>query len=285
VRDDNVSIKIVTDSTADIPPHLAEELDITVLPVYINIGENSYLDGVELTREEFYENLPTYDSHPKTSSPSLGSVVDAYERLAGEGATQILSIHVALTLSGVQNVAHAAAQSVKSVAVTVFDSQQLTLGLGFQVLAAARAAAAGRSLGEIVEMLQGMVHRVYSFAVLDTLEYLWRGGRLSRVQASVGNLLRIKPMVLLYQGGLTLEKTRTARGALVRLHQSVRDLAPLENLAVVHAGAREKADALWAQFRHFVPGIDTPITTQVAPAIGVHVGPRAVGLVCVRAAA
>jgi DegV family protein with EDD domain len=279
-----VSIKIVTDSTADIPPHLAEELDITVLPVYINIGENSYLDGVELTREEFYENLPTYDSHPKTSAPSLGSVVEAYERLAGEGATQIISIHVALTLSGVQNVAHAAAQSVKSAAVTVFDSQQLTLGLGFQALAAARAAALGHSRGEILEMLQGMVHRVYSFAVLDTLEYLRRGGRLSRVQAGVGNLLRIKPLLLLYEGELTLEKTRTTRGALARLQQGVRELALLENLAVVHAGAREKADELWAQFRHFVPRIDTPITTQVTPAIGVHVGPRAVGLVCVQAA-
>jgi DegV family protein with EDD domain len=278
-----MSIRVVTDSTADIPTHLAEELGITVLPVYINIGENSYLDGVELTREAFYENLPTYDVHPKTSAPSLGSVVEAYERLAGEGATQILSIHVALTLSGVQNVAHAAAQAVKSVAVTVFDSRQLTLGLGFQALAAAKAAAAGRSMGEIVEMLQGMVHRIYAFAALDTLEYLRRGGRLSRVQASVGNLLRIKPLLRLYAGGLTLEKTRTTRGVLARLHQTVRDLAPLENLAVVHAGAREKADELWAQFRHYVPGIDTPIMTQVTPAIGVHVGPGAVGLVCVRA--
>lgn len=279
-----MSIKVVTDSTADIPARLVEELGITVLPVYINIGKDSYLDGVELTREEFYENLPTYDTHPKTSSPSLGSVVEAYERLAGEGATQILSIHVALTLSGVQNVAHAAAQAVKSAAVTVFDSQQLTLGLGFQVLAAAKAAALGRSMGEIVEMLQGMVHRVYTFAALDTLEYLRRGGRLSRVQASVGTLLRIKPVVLLYQGGLTLEKTRTTRGVLARLQQGVRELGPLENLAVVHAGARERADELWAQFRRFVPGIDTPITTQVTPAIGVHVGPRAVGMVCVQAA-
>ncbi|MBN1814171.1 MAG: DegV family protein [Anaerolineae bacterium] len=278
-----MSVRIVTDSTADIPPHLAEELDITVLPVYINIGENSYLDGVELTREEFYENLPTYDPHPKTSAPSLGSVVEAYERLASEGATQILSIHVALTLSGVQNVAHAAAQSVRSVAVTVFDSQQLTLGLGFQALAAARAAAVGRSVGEIVGMLQDMVHRVYSFAALNTLEYLRRGGRLSRVQASVGNLLRIKPLLLLYEGGLTLEKTRTTREGLARLHQTVRGLSPLENLAVVHANAHEKADELWARFRRFVPGIDTPIMTQVTPAIGAHVGPGAVGLVCVQA--
>ncbi|MBN1977166.1 MAG: DegV family protein [Anaerolineae bacterium] len=278
-----MSIKIVTDSTADIPPHIAEDLGITVLPVYVNIGGNSYLDGVELTREEFYKNLPTYGSHPKTSAPSLGSVVEAYERLAGEGATQILSIHVALTLSGVQNVAHAAAQLVKSAAVTVFDSQQLTLGLGFQALAAAKAAALGRSMGEILEMLQGMVHRVYSFAALDTLEYLRRGGRLGRVQASVGNLLRIKPLLLLYEGGLTLEKTRTTRGVFARLYQSLRGLAPLENLAVVHAGAREKADELWSQVRHLVPGIDTPITAQVTPAIGVHVGPGAVGLVCVRA--
>jgi DegV family protein with EDD domain len=139
-------------------------------------------------------------------------------------------------------------------------------------------------MGEIVAMLQGMVPRVYSFAALDTLEYLRRGGRLSRVQVSVGNLLRIKPLLLLYEGELTLEKTRTNRGVLARLNQAVGELAPLENLAVVHAGAREKADALWAQFRRFVPGINTPIMTQVTPAIGAHVGPGAVGLVCVRAA-
>jgi DegV family protein with EDD domain len=279
-----MSIKVVTDSTADIPQHLAEELDITILPVYINIGENSYLDGVELTREAFYENLPTYDPHPKTAAPALGSVVEAYERLADEGATQILSIHVALTLSGVQNVAHAAAQAVRSVAVTVFDSQQLTLGLGFQALAAAKAAAVGRSMGEIVGMLQDMVRRVYSFAALDTLEYLRRGGRLSRVQAGVGSLLRIKPLLLLYQSALILEKTRTTRGVLTRLHQSVRELASLENLAVVHAGAPEKARELWDQFRRFVPQIDAPIVAQVTPAIGAHVGPGAVGLVCVQAA-
>jgi DegV family protein with EDD domain len=136
----------------------------------------------------------------------------------------------------------------------VFDSQQLTLGLGFQALAAAKAATLGRSLGEIVEMLQGIVRRVSSFAALDTLEYLRRGGRLSRVQASVGNLLRIKSLLLLYEAELTLEKTRTTRGVLARLNQAVHDLAPLENLAVVHAGARERADALWAQFRHFYAG-------------------------------
>lgn len=116
---DGMSIKVVTDCTADVPQHLAEELDITVLPVYVNIGESSYLHGVELTCEEFYEGLPTCSLHPTTSAPSLGSVVDAYERLADGGATQILSAHVALTLSGMQNVAHAAAQSVKSTVVTV----------------------------------------------------------------------------------------------------------------------------------------------------------------------
>jgi len=275
--------RIVTDTTADIPSDLVARYALTVVPVYINVGDRSYLDDVELSRETFYEKLPHYEHHPTTSAPSLGTFVEAYEALAAEGAQEILSIHIASSLSGVQNVAHAASQAIQSARVTVFDSRQLTMGTGFLVLAAARAAEAGRSVAQILDVLQGMIHRVYSYAAPDTLEYLRRGGRLNRVQSSVGELLRIRPLLQMYQGDLTMERIRTSRRLLARMEEIVQNLAPLENLALVHANAKERAEGLWDRLSHHLPGADAPLITEVTPAIGAHVGPGALGLVCVEA--
>lgn len=276
-------IRIVTDSTGDLPKAVAAEHGITVVPAYINIGGKSYVDGVDLTREEFYERLPEYETPPTTSAPSLGTFVDAYERLAAQGASEILSIHISATLSGMLNVAHAAAQATKGVRVTVFDSRQLTLGTGLSALAAAKAAAVGRSMAEIVEMLREMVQRVYSFAALDTLEYLRRGGRVTRIQSGMGTLLKIKPLLTMYNGEMTMEKVRTRRRAIEWMVSVVRDLGPLEQLSLVHAHALDRVEALWHKVRDLIPeGID-PFCEEVTSVIGAHVGPGSVGLVCVKA--
>jgi len=276
-------IRIVTDSTSDLPKDVAAGYGITVVPAYINIGNKSYVDGVDLTREEFYERLPTYETPPTTSAPSLGTFIEAYERLAAEGAGEVLSIHISATLSGILNVAHAAAQATEAVRVTVFDSKQLTLGTGFLALAAARAAALGRSVGEILDMLKEMIQRVYSFAALDTLEYLRRGGRLTSLQSSVGTLLRIKPLLTMYDGEMTMEKVRTRRRAAERMIRLVRDLGPLEHLALVHAHALDRVDLLRQTVRDLIPQGVEPFCEEVTSVIGAHVGPGSVGLVCVRA--
>jgi DegV family protein with EDD domain len=275
-------IKIVTDSTSDLPQAVAAEYGITVIPAYINIGDKSYLDGVELSRQEFYERLPAYDPPPTTSAPGLGTFVEAYERLAAGGATEVLSIHISSTLSGMLNVAHAAAQTLKKVRVTVFDSRQLTLGTGFLALAAAKAAAVGHSMAEIVTSLKEMALRVYSFAAVDTLEFLRRGGRLTRLQSSLGALLSIKPLLTMYDGEMTMERIRTRSRAIERLIGLVSELGPLEELALLHAHAPARAEEFRHHIQHLIPQGLVPFSVEVTPVIGAHVGPGAVGLVCVK---
>jgi DegV family protein with EDD domain len=277
----------VTDSTSDLPQEVAAEHGIAVVPAYINIEGKSYVDGIDLTREEFYERLPQYRTPPTTSAPSLGTFIETYERLAAQGvaprAQEILSIHVSATLSGILNVAHAAAQATAAARVTVFDSKQLTLGTGFLALAAARAAAVGRSMAEVVDMLKEMVQRVYSFAALDTLEYLRRGGRLTRIQSGIGAVLRVKPLLMMYDGEMTMEKVRTRRRAIERMIELVHELGPLEQLALVHAHALDRAEMLRQKARHLIPAGLDPFCEEVTSVIGAHVGPGSVGLVCVKA--
>ena len=280
-------IRIVTDSTSDLPQEVAAEHGIAVVPAYINIEGKSYVDGIDLTREEFYARLPQYRTPPTTSAPSLGTFIETYERLAApraaQGAQEILSIHVSAALSGILNVAHAAAQATEAARVTVFDSKQLTLGTGFLALAAARAAAIGRSMAEVVDMLKEMVQRVYSFAALDTLEYLRRGGRLTRIQSSIGAVLRVKPLLTMYDGEMTMEKVRTRRRAIERMIELVHELGPLEQLALVHAHALDRVEILRQKARHLIPAGPDPFCEEVTSVIGAHVGPGSVGLVCVKA--
>ena len=150
-----MSMRIVTDSNCDLPQELVEEYGITVVPMYINIGAESYLDGVTMSRQEFYEGLPHFKSHPMTSVPGPGAFIETFDRLKAEGATEILAIHVAGSLSAMVNSARLAAEEWDKLPVTVFDSGNLTLGTGLQVLAAAKAASEGRTMDEIVALITG----------------------------------------------------------------------------------------------------------------------------------
>src|SRR5690554_3689368 len=224
-----MNIRIVTDSTSDLPPALAEEYGITVLPAYINIGSESYLDGVELTRQDFYKQLPHYENPPTTAAPAVGAFSTAYEQLAAEGATHIISVHIASSLSGILNAARLGAESAQNVEVTVFDSQQISMGLGFLALLAARSAQEGHPVTEILGQLERAVPRTHVFAALDTLEFLRRSGRVSWPEFGLGTLLRIKPMVHVYKGQVhSLERVRTMSRALKHLLQHVRDLGELQ---------------------------------------------------------
>jgi DegV family protein with EDD domain len=278
-----MSIRIVTDSNCDLPQEMIDRYGITVVPLYINIGTQSYLDGVEMSRKEFYEGLAHFEEHPTTAVPGESLFVEAYERLAAEGATDVLSIHISSSLSAVMNVARQAARQTTAARVTVFDSGNLTLGTGLQVLAAAEAAAQGRSATEIVSMLEGQAKRTYCFAGLDTLEFLRRSGRLTRFQKGLGSLLMLKPLLKMHNGQMAMERVRTRKRALARVIELVSELGALEELAVVHTHARAQAEALLEQARHLVPAGKTPLFAEVTPVIGVHIGPGAVGFVCIAA--
>lgn len=276
-------VKIVTDSTCDLPAALVAEYDITVVPCYINVGGQSYLDGVEMSRAAFYEQLPRYDTVPTTSAPGIGTFIQTYEELATQGVDGVVSVHVSASLSNISNVARLAAEAIHVIPVTVVDSEQLTLGTGLLALVAAKAAAAGASMAEVLTLTREKVTCIHSFAALDTLEFLRRSGRVSQLQFSLGTWLKIKPLMKMHDGKLTLERVRTRRRSIRRMIQLASELGPLEELALVHTHAPERAEALRQSAKSLFPQDSSPLCAEVTPAIGAHVGPGAVGLVCVTA--
>jgi len=278
-----MSIRIVTDSTCDLPASVAEEHGITVIPLYINVGKQSFLDGIDLTREEFYTRLPSYSVPPTTAVPGHEIFARTYRELAQAGADEILSLHISPSLSGVLDVAQIAAQEVSEAKVTVIDSRQLSMGLGFSVLAAARAAAEGRSMSEILALLEEQIPRTRVFAALDTMEYLRRSGRVNHLIANIGNLLKIKPLLIMNDGVASSERVRTQKGAYERLIQLMRELGPVEQLALVHTNAADRAANLWGQARELFPHIADPLSVDVTPVLGTHLGPGAVGFAAVAA--
>lgn len=276
-----MTIRIVTDSSCDLPDEVVQEYGITVVPLYINIGTDSYLDGVEMSRQEFYEGLPEFATHPTTSVPGTGMFVQAYEGLAAEGATSILSIHISENLSAIANSARLAANEVDSVPVTVVDSGNLTLGTGLLALAAAQAAAEGKASGEILALLEDQITRTHCFAALDTLEFLRRSGRLSRFQSSLGSLLQVRPILTMHNGEIAMERVRTRKRAIRRVIELTSDLGPLQELVLVHTGAPEKAEALRQEAQHLFPEDKVALSAEVTPVIGAHIGPGAVGFVAI----
>lgn len=278
-----MTIRVVTDSNCDLPPDLVEQHGIAVVPLHINVGRESYLDGVEMSRQEFYEGLPSFNSHPTTSVPSPGEFYQVYRRLADEGADQILSIHISVALSAVVNSARLAAEELPDLPVTVYDSGNLTLGTGFQVLAAADAARQGATMDEILALLQDQNGRTYTYAVLDTLEYLRRSGRLSRLQMHLGSLLQLKPIITMNAGEPGLERVRTRKAAQARLLQMVEALGSLEQLAVVHTHAPQRVPVLQEMARHLFPSGKPSLVAEVTSIIGSHIGPGAAGFVAVQA--
>ena len=279
-----MTIRIVTDSTSDIPESLANEHNVVVLPAYVNVGEDSYLDRVQLSRREFYEMLPSLSEPPTTAAPAVGAFTEAYERLAAEGATEILSIHLSAKLSGMLNAARLGAEATDAVQVTLFDSRQLSMGLGILALTASQDAAAGQTMEEITAGLERRVSRTHVFAALDTLEYLRRSGRVSWAAFGVGTLLRIKPLLHVFDGDVEMiERVRTRSRAIRRLIENVEALGPLERLVVLHTRDPDGAAALGEDAAHLFPPQDDFPAVEVTPTIGAHVGPGALGFACLAA--
>jgi DegV family protein with EDD domain len=278
-----MSVRIVTDSTCDLPPDVLAEHRIAVVPLYINFGAQSFLDGVDLTREQFYARLPSSSPSPTTSAPGAGAFLEVYQRLIAEGASGILSIHIASSLSNVSNMARMAASSVTAIPVCVFDGGQITLGTGFLAVHAAELAAGGAGLGEISASLEALAGRTYSYAAVDTLEFLRRSGRVNLVQFGIGTLLQVKPILKMHMGQIVPDRARTSNGAIGRLIDLALRLRPLESIALVHAHAPERVEQLRRQVEARLEQVPIRMVCEVAPVIGAHVGPGAIGLVCIEA--
>jgi len=278
-----MTIRIVTDSTCDLPEDIIAEYGISVVPLYINYGDQGYLDGIELSREEFYTRLPDANPLPTTATPSPLKFTQVYESLAAEGATEILSIHISISLSATVDQARLGAQETQVVPVTVLDSGQLSLGMGRMVLTAAKAAAAGLSKDVIVSLVKDQGTRTHVFAALDTLEFLRRSGRMNWAVAGLGSLLQIKPLLKMHGGTPESERIRTRECAIKRVIELVEGVGPLEELALVHTHAPEEAETLRQRSAHLFPAGRAPMFAEVTPVIGTHIGPGAVGFACVAA--
>lgn len=275
-------VRIVTDSTADIPADLVAKLGITVVPSYVVFGSESYRDGVELSTRQFYEKLAASHTIPTTATPPLEVYEQVYRQL-GEETDDIVSIHLAAKLSGLYQVAVVAAQRVPELRITVIDSEQATMGYGWMSVAAAEAAQMGRALDQIVALVESMKTRSLVLAALDTLEYLYRGGRVSWARATLGSLLHIKPLISIQRAEVGLvERVRSRRQADSRLLERVGALGPLERAIVLHTDAPERAAGVASRLQAMHPDWE-PIIGHAGVTIASHAGPGAVGVACVAA--
>lgn len=272
-------IGIVTDSTSDLPKGLAEKFNIGIIPSLLILNDKQYLDGEGITREEFYGKLNEYNPPPTTAAPSSGMFGDLYRQFFDQGYDHILSIHITPKLSGIYNAAKLAAEGFKG-RVTVIDSTHLSMGLGFQALTAAEMAAEGKDKSSILSALEAVRRRTKLVAMLDTFEQLRRSGRVSWARAGLGTLLRIKPFVEVVDGEvLRLGEARTRRKGIARFTQMLRDLGPLERLAMLHTNAEGDARSVYENLNPDLP--TQPFFRNVTTVIGTHVGVNGLGFAAI----
>ena len=278
-----MKIGIVTDSTCDLPVALVEQYGLEVIPSILVLEGKEYIDGQTITRDEFYRRLPALRTPPTTAAPAMGEYASRYESLLSRGCEQVLSIHAAGKLTSIVDTARLAARDFAG-RVACVDSGSLSLGLGFQVLAAAEAAEMG--LQAALAAIESTQKRLKVNAALDTMEYLRRSGRVPGAVAALGGLLSIKPLVNLTGGVVkAVAAVRTTHQADERLLNSLLELGPLERLAVLHSGfesrARRFLDILMRKASQSVPR--DILLVNVTTVIGTHVGPHGLGFAAIKA--
>jgi len=268
-----MTVKIITDSVADLPPEVVKELGITVIPLVLRFGAETYRDGVDLDADQFYEKLQTSPAFPATSVPPPDAYVEAYDRLAGE-ADAIVVVTVSSRLSATHEVAsQAVGQMSKKCRVEVIDSLTATMAEGFIAMRAAQAAQAGADLKEVMAVARKNIPRSDFLAAFDTLEYLRKGGRIGRAQAFLGSVLKINPLITL-KGGLVepAGRTRSRARAIDRLYEFAAGCAHIEEMAVADTACPQDAEALVERLGAIFPA-GRIYRSRMTPVIGAHTGP------------
>ena len=275
-------IVVVSDSTANLPPELLQEHEIPIIPLHIHWGEETYLDGVTLAPETFYRWLQEREDFPRTSQPAVGEFVDFFREVAERYQTDtIVGVFISSDLSGTVNSALQAQAELSDLRIEVVDSRSVSVGLGFQVLAGARAARSGAPLGEVLAVIHQVRAKAHVLFTVDTLEYLYRGGRIGGAARFFGSALKLKPLLTVEGGKVeALEKVRSRRKVVQRMLQVAEErLAgrrPAE-MAVMDIAAAEEAEELLAVVRErFRPR--RLFRALVAPVIGTHAGPGTLGI-------
>ena len=283
-----MTIRIVTDSTSDISADLARHWGITVVPAYVNFTSDdgsieTLKDGLEISTDEFYERLPNCETLPTTSQPTIQDFTEVYESLTEDPADMVVSIHCSAKLSGTFNSALQAKRALNNPAqVEVIDSQSASMALGLIVLGAARALHDGAELKQLLAEIESSVDQVRGFFLLDTLEYLVKGGRISKTQAFLGNMLNLKPILAIEDGEVRrYDRVRSRRKGLQRLVRIADGLGRISEAFIIHNDAADDAEALSNNLRRLLP-TESPEHIPIVrpgPSIGVHTGPGMVGII------
>ncbi len=277
-----MKLGIVTDSTSDLPKYLIDQHELEVVPSILIIDGKEYADGIGISREDFYKRLPSFQTQPTTAAPSIGEFSTRYDSLLARGCDHILSIHAAGALTTIINSARQAAKDFPE-KITIVDSLSLSLGLGFQVLAAAEAAELG--LQAALNAIESARKRLHVFAALDTMKNLRHSGRVPGAVAALGSLLSIKPMIELTNGEVkTIGAVRTTKQGNERMLKFLLEGGELERLAILHTGAEPRAkEFLNVVMQHASQSVPRDILmVNVTTVIGTHVGSNGLGFAAVR---
>lgn len=268
-------VKVITDSTADISPELAEALGITIVPVYVMFGEEVYRDGIDITNDEFYHKLENSFVHPKTSQPTPEDFAKVYSRCSKK-SDSIISIHVSAKTSGTCSSALLGKKTTKGKCqIEVVDSRVTSVGLTLVVMAAARLARAGEDLLKVFEETRKAIDQVRTLGVFDTMKYLALGGRISKATASVAGILDIKPLLTFKNGEIVRSGlVRKNSTGMDRLYKFVENNHDIQDIAIAYSTEPEQADRLKARLSSIVPE-EKIYVTRLGAALGVHSGPGA----------
>lgn len=276
-----MAVKIVTDSTSDIPSELATKLNIAVIPLTVFFGEQAYKDGIDLTNDEFFEKLTSGDVLPRTTQPTVGEFVEIYRPLV-EAGDEIVSVHVSSKLSGTINSAQSAAQEFPNAKIEIVDSGLASLALAMVAKAAAESANGGASLADVVNVANDTAKHIDVYIVLDTLEFLQKGGRIGKAQAMFGGLLSIKPILKVVDGEIhPHEKLRTRAKALQRMRDIASEGSPYAEIAFIHFATPEETKS----FEEYLEPLATEplISGRIGSVVGTHAGPGVIGFALRRA--
>ncbi len=274
-----MAVRIVTDSTADMPLETAHALGISVVPLSVVFGEEVFREGVDISHDLFYDKLAHGKVLPTTSAPSVGDFLEVYEPLLKE-TDEIVSVHLSSKLSATYNNACQAAQILadRGVRIEVMDSQVVSLGLSFATMAAARAAREDGDIDRIKAVVDSTIQRIRIYILLDTLEYVRRGGRIGRARAFLGTMLRVKPLLSLQDGEVhPQERVRTKARALDRLFQIATSYPNIREVAIGYSTNPQDAHDFEQRLAEVMPHVNIWVA-RFGPVIGTHGGPGVLGL-------
>ena len=268
-----MTIKIVTDSTADLSPELIKELGITVVPLYVRFGKDVYRDREEITEDDFYQRLLQDPTHPTTTQPTPQDFAEVYRQLSSK-ADGIISIHISEKLSGTCSSALQGKKLVeKGCPIEVIDSKTTSMALGLLVMAAATIAKTGKSLPQVAEDVKQIVSSVKLLVIFDTLKYLAKGGRIGKAKSLLGSVLNVKPILTIKDGEFVpVGQVRSRSKGIERLFDFAKDTADIEDLAVIYSTTPDEAKSLAERISSTL-SLKQARIARLGPVLGVHGGP------------